>query len=481
MVDGTARLSRLQSHRPPFWRDIRVLQFAGQFVFALIVIVVIWQLANNVLDALRILGQTPDFRFWLPDNFFQQPGRLSFTEGPGLVSTDTFGRAFVVGIINTLRAVVVGIVAATLLGIVVGVSRLSRNWLVRNLAAAYVELFQNTPLLLQLIFIYRGVFLALPDIQEAIAFPSAGFRDVALRLLLYSGITVAAVGGIRYLRGLLRARGRPGGSDLGGLLRIGAVVLLIALAGALLFALPLGSVYISKRGLVIPAFVANPALTTWLAVAGVALLAALVIWHQRREHERRTGQPGYAVLWSVGALIAILLAAWLLTGEAPFSLDYPLPQIANLSDGRQVIRRIVSGETLTTEYAALTVGLILYTAAFIGEIVRAGIQAVPYGQTEAAQAIGLSKTQTLQLVILPQALRIIIPPLGNQYLNLTKNSSLATAIAYLDVFAIATTIINQAGRGVVTIIAVMLVYLAASLFISAVMNYLNSRMRLKER
>ena len=175
------------------------------------------------------------------------------------------------------------------------------------------------------------------------------------------------------------------------------------------------------------------------------------------------------------------MAGWVIAGAAPLSADIPTAQIATLSDGREVVRRIDGGETISPEYAALVVGLILYTAAFIGEIVRAGIQAVSYGQLEASYALGLSKSETLRRIVLPQALRVIIPPLGNQYLNLTKNSSLATAIGFMDVFAVSKTIIHQAGQGVVMIISVMLTYLIASLTISLAMNWLNGRMRLKER
>ncbi len=482
MVDNLSRRDVVQHQRPPLWRDIRILQLAGQFIFALIVVVVAWQLINNVLNALAILGQAPDFRFWMPENFFQGPARFSFTEGPGLTSTDTFGRAFAVGIINTLRAVVVGILLSTLLGIVIGVARLSRNWLVRSIAGVYVEIFQNTPLLVQLIFIYRGVFLTLPQIQDAVTFPGSDFRDALLRLVLYVGATVIGVGALWYLRSLLQVQQKHSdtdGSSIRG--RIITTLIVIGIVAIILFALPDSIIYLSSRGLVIPAILPTATSATWLAFVGLAVLAASFIWYVRSELERRTGQPSKRTQYAVLTFLVVTLIGWLVIGEAPFVFDIPIPQIAELSDGRQVIRRINGGETISPEYAALMTGLTLYTAAFIGEIVRAGIQAISYGQIEAASAVGLNRTQTLQLIILPQALRIIIPPLGNQYLNLTKNSSLATAIGFLDVFAVTKTIIHQSGQDVVMIIAVMITYLIASLTISAGMNWLNGRMRLKER
>ncbi len=466
------RLRDIPHHPPPLWRDLRVLQLAGQFVFALVVVYVALQATSNILANLP--GRAPDFRFWEPSNFFQQPARFEISEGPAFSSTESFGRAFVVGIVNTLRAVAVGLVLATLLGIVTGVARLSQNWLVRNLARVYVEIFQNTPLLVQLIFIYQGVYLTLPLIDDALALPGSGFQEAMLRWALVGAAAVIGVGALWYGRQLALAR-RGLSSQPGSVVRRQVIVALgvIALAALIALILPENAAYLSRRGLVIPAFFTTETFSTWLLFIGLAVLAAVLVW--------RAVRSGWRTISAVSVFLVVVAVGWTLVGAAPLRVDLPAPQIANLSDGRQVIRRINGGEALTPEYAALVTGLVLYTAAFIGEIVRAGIQAVPYGQIESARALGLTHVQTLQLVILPQALRIIVPPLGNQYLNLTKNSSLATAIGFLDMFAISKRIMHQSGQDVAMMVAVMLAYLTASLSISAVLNWLNSRLRLKER
>lgn len=391
----------------PFWRDIRVIQIAAQFIFALVTILIILTLVNNILTALAAIGQRPSLDFW------QSPAGFDFAEGPGVRATDTTLRAFTVGLINTLRAVGVGLVAATILGVLVGVALLSRNWLLRTLTQAYVEIFRNTPLLVQLLFFYQGVFRALPQIQEATVLP--------------------------------------------------------------------GPVYLSNRGLVIPAVFTTETFPLWLTYVLVGMVAGMVVWYVRARYQRDTGQPGHQWLLGLLAVIPFAVVGWLVISPPPFGINLPQPTLFERPDGVTVIRRIEGGEMITPEYASLVVGLVLYTAVFIGEIVRAGIQAVPYGQIEAARALGLTYGQTLQLVVLPQALRVIIPPLGNQYLNLAKNSSLATAIAYADVFQISKTLMSQTGQVVTLFASVMLAYLTMSLSISAVMNWINARLKLKER
>jgi general L-amino acid transport system permease protein len=391
----------------PFWRDIRIIQIAAQFIFALLTILIILVLINNILTALAAIGQRPSLDFW------QEPAGFDFSEGPGVRATDTTLRAFTVGVINTLRAVGIGLVAATVLGVLVGIALLSRNWLLRNLTQAFVEIFRNTPLLVQLLFFYQGVFRALPQIQEATVLP--------------------------------------------------------------------GPVYLSNRGLVVPALVPTASFPTWLVFVLAGAVIGGVIWYARSRYQRETGHPGHQWLLGVLAILFCAVLGWLLVGQAPFSANLPQPTLFERPDGVTVIRRIEGGEMISPEYASLVVGLVLYTAVFIGEIVRAGIQAVPHGQVEASRALGLTYSQTLQLVILPQALRVIIPPLGNQYLNLAKNSSLATAIAFADVFQISKTLMSQTGQVVTLFISVMLVYLAMSLVISAAMNWVNARLKLKER
>lgn len=466
----------------PVWRDIRVLQLVGQFIFALAVILVIRELVFNVLDSLEKLERpSPDLLFWDADHFFRDPARFSIHEGYKTESTDPIYLAFWAGIWNTLRACVLGIIISTILGIIIGVSRLSNNFLVRNIAIIYVEIFQNTPLLVQLIFIYQGVFLALPLIQDVLTFPSENLKDGLVQLTIIAGAVVLAVGAITYLRGVLRAQN--GGEGPNSAIR-GRVILslaVIGIAGAVLFVLPADIIYLSIRGLVIPALNPTDSFSTWLIFWAVGLLAGGYLWVTRSRLERDTGTPGRPWTFATLAFVVIVVVGWVIVSGAPLSVETPEPYFATRSGGRVVLTKIDGGETISPEYAALLVGLVLYTAAFIGEIVRAGIQAVSYGQLEAAYALGLTKGETLRRIILPQALRVIIPPLGNQYLNLTKNSSLATAIGFMDVFAVTKTLIHQTGRDVTMIIAVMITYLFFSLTISAGMNWLNGRMRLKER
>jgi general L-amino acid transport system permease protein len=317
--------------------------------------------------------------------------------------TDTYAHAILVGVLNTLMVSAVGILLATLLGLVIGVARLSRNWLVAKLALGYVELFRNTPLLLQLLVIYFVVFLQLPPVRESIAL--------------------------------------------------------------------LDSLYLNQRGVYMP----RPEMTAdgalWLISILAAVLGAGAIWFVagRRDAAGRTsrGLRPLALLLLVG----LPAMAWWLLPSSPISIEVPELGRFNLQGGLR----------FTPEFAALTLGLALYTAAFIAEIIRGGIESVSTGQREAARAVGLREGQTLRLVILPQALRVIIPPLTSQYLNLIKNSSLALAIGYADLFNISRTMSELTGQPVAVIVIVMAVYLVISLLTSLVMNLYNRAVQIHER
>jgi general L-amino acid transport system permease protein len=326
-------------------------------------------------------------------------GFLSNTAGFGVSQalipyseSDTYGRVFLVGLVNTLVVSAIGIVFATLIGLAVALGRLSPNWLVARLAGGYVEVIRNLPLLFQILFWYLAVLAALPGPRQSIA----------------------------------------------------------------LF----GSVFLSNRGLVVPSPVPQPAFGMFaLAVASAVVVALLTAAHARRRlyqrGEKLTIWPlQLAVLVGLPALVAVPFGA-------PVAFDMPALRGFNFAGGARIL----------PEFAALVIALSTYTAAFIAEIVRAGILSVPKGQTEAGLSLGLSRGETLRLIVIPQAMRVILPPLTNQYLNLTKNSSLAVAIGYPDLFSVfAGTALSQTGQAVEIIALTMGVYLLLSLVTSAVMS-----------
>jgi general L-amino acid transport system permease protein len=318
-------------------------------------------------------------------------------------NTSSYGRAFWVGLTNTLLVAGVGVVLATVIGFIVGIARLSSNWLIARLAGVYVEILRNIPPLLMLFAIYFAVLKALPLPRESIALPLSSYLN---------------------LRGLTTPK----------------------------------PVWQDGIGWVVGAF-----------FVGLAVAVALSWWAARRR--AATGKTFPAVRAGLGLVVALPVLAFLGAG-GPVSFD--MPEL-----GRFNIR---GGVTVLPELVALLVGLSLYTAAFIAEIVRAGIVGISQGQKEAAAALGLSQGQVMRLVVIPQALRIIIPPLTNQYLNLTKNSSLAVAIGYPDlVHVFAGTVLNQTNQAIEVILITMAVYLTISLATSLFMNWFNARMALVER
>ncbi|QNT70027.1 amino acid ABC transporter permease [Defluviicoccus vanus] len=313
---------------------------------------------------------------------------------------NTYFRALAVGVFNTLKVAVVGIILATFIGILAGVARLSRNWLVARLATCYVEGLRNIPVLLQLFFWYALITEGLPGPRQALN--------------------------------------------------------------------PLPGIFLSARGLKLPEPVWQTTHAVMLVVFLVAIAVAWAIGRWAKLRQDRSGQVFPTLPVSLGLIIGLPFLVWLL-GGAPMALDVPALQGFNF----------VGGVTITPEFTALLVGLVLYTATFIAEIVRGGILAVAHGQTEAGLALGLSRGQVLRLVTLPQAMRVIIPPLTSQYLNLTKNSSLAVAIGFPDLVSVANTAINQTGQAVEGVAIIMAVYLTVSLSISTFMNWYNRRIAVK--
>ena len=390
---------RLLTYRGiPLWRDVRVLQAVGQLVSVVLVVSIVVLLVANLLSAADERG------FSLGFDFLDQ--EAGFPIGESVIDyepTDSFLYAFWVGIVNTLKAALLGVLFATVLGVIVGLARLSSNWLVRNLASVYIQTVRNIPLLVQLFFWYFAVFLSLPLVQEAVRLP--------------------------------------------------------------------GPVYLSNRGLYFAWPRATPSFDAWLVFLAIGLAVAVALRFALRRREARSGRPSHAVVVPWLAFAAIGVAGWLAVDGSPVARNVPTLGTFNFEGGARI----------TPEFGALLVGLVLYTATFIAEIVRAGIQSVSRGQTEAALAVGLSSFQTTRLVVFPQALRVIVPPLISQYLNLTKNSSLAVAIAYPELFTVGRTMINQAGRAVPIFLLIMAAYLAMSLTWAAVGNLYNRRVQMVER
>lgn len=393
--------------RPAALRDERVLALAAQGVFALGGLLVLALVAQHVLDQMRASNLVPGL------DFLGNTAGFGIAEGPAYRETDTYGRAFLVGLANTLRVSVAGVLLATGLGLITALARLSGNPLASRLAAVYIDVFRNTPLLVQLIFWYRGIVLQLP-----------AYRD---------SIVVAAVG--------------ASSGDAG--------------AWALL----------SRRGLATAWPVAGPGTHVWLAALALGLAAG---WSVARWRARRAGgaPPVHGTLLGMATFLLVAGGAWLLLpGAPPAGIELP-------TTGRF---RYQGGLQLTPEFTALLLGLTVYTGAFIAEVIRSGIQSVAKGQREAALAIGLREGQVLRLVILPQALRVIVPPLTSQYLNLIKNSSLGFYIGFQELFNITNTIGNQTGQFVVATAMAMAFYLGVSLLTSVLMNLYNRRTQLVER
>jgi general L-amino acid transport system permease protein len=314
---------------------------------------------------------------------------------------DTYLRAFLVGIVNTLRVAVIGIVLATIVGTLVGIARLSANWLLSRLAAVYVEVLRDVPLLLQLLFWY---------------------------------------------------------------------VLMQGLPAARMAYKPIEGVYLSNRGLILPSVPIGEGQLWVLAVAALGLIVSYLLRRHFIARQMIDGRPRRA--WPYGVLLIIALPA-AVSWALGVSWTITMPELRGFN--------FVGGLTLAPEYFALLIALATYTSAFIAEIVRSGIQAVPKGQWDAALALGLRRSFVLKQIILPQALRVIIPPMTSQYLNLTKNSSLAVAIGYQDIVSIANTTLNQTGQAIEAIALIMAVFLTISLGISLFMNWYNARIALVER
>ena len=378
--------------------DPRVRAWLFQIVTIVLVVSLGWYLFNNTQTNLQHRGITSGFDFLERSAGFGIAQHLiDYTE------SDSYARVFVIGLLNTLLVSVIGIVLATILGFIIGVARLSSNWMLSKLATVYVEVFRNIPPLLQILFWYFAVFLTMPGPRN-----SHNLAD---------------------------------------------------------------TFYMSSRGLNMPAAIGTDVFWPFVASVVLAIVAVVLVARWAKKRFETTGVPFHTV-WVALALLLVIPGLCVLIMGSP--VQWEMPELKGFN--------FVGGWVLIPELLALTIALTVYTAAFIAEIVRSGIKSVSHGQTEAARSLGLRPGPMLRLVIIPQALRVIIPPLTSQYLNLVKNSSLAAGIGYPEMVSLfAGTVLNQTGQAIEVIAITMSVYLAISISISLLMNWYNTRIALIER
>jgi general L-amino acid transport system permease protein len=385
------------AEKVPIWLDPKKRAIIFQLLSIGLVGLIVWYLVSNTVTNLQKQSIATGFGFLKKE--------AAFEIGESLIpysAANTYTRALIVGALNTIKVAFAGIVVTLILGTVIGVARLSSNWLVGKLSAIYIEVMQDLPVLLQLVFWYAIFYESLPPPSEALC-PGAG-------------------------------------------------------------------IFLCKRGVAFTVPEAHPAHLYMLVAFLFGCVASYSIRRRARQRQVRTGQYFPVFRVSLALILGLPLLVWVAAG-APMKMDAPKLTGFNFEGGL----------TVSPEFMALLLGLVLYTSAFVAEVVRAGIQSVGKGQREAAMSIGLRPTLVLNLVILPQALRVIVPPLTSQMLNLTKNSSLAVAIGYPDFVSVANTTINQTGQSIEGVALIMAVYLVFSLSTSAFMNWYNKRVALVER
>jgi general L-amino acid transport system permease protein len=395
---STQDIARPATPKVVFYNDPKIRSLFFQFILLVAVIALFWFAYDNTVANLKKRNIAQGFGFWNVEAGFDISQTLiSYS------AASTYGRAFLVGLLNTLLVSGLSIFFATVIGIIIGVLRLSKNWVVSRLAGFYIELFRNIPLLLVLYFWYGAVLSSLPEPKFSISIP--------------------------------------------------------------------GDIWLNSRGLLIP----RPIMLDHFWIVGLSLLvaifASIAVVRFARRKQADTGERMPAGWISTLLIIGLPLAVYFLVGQ-PLGLDMPVKGRFNINGGLN----------LAPELVAMVIGLSTYTAAFIAESVRAGVVAVSKGQTEAAHSLGLTDGQTLRLVVMPQALRVIVPPLNSEYLSLTKNSSLGVSIGYPDLVNVFTgTVLNQTGQAIEMVSVTMLVYLTFSLLTSAFMNWFNTRVALVER
>ena len=402
MADNTHTII---SDKIPFYRDVRFLKVLFQILFVIGIVLLAAFLYTNMLNGLNRQG------IELGLTFLNSEAGFELSEGIDFEPSETYLKAFWVGIVNTIKISIIGIFSATVIGFFFGIARLSSNWLIRQIASVYVECFRNIPLLLQILFWY-ALTRVLPIVQESISF--------------------------------------------------------------------FNNIFINNRGVYLTSVERADGFNTWswYLLSGIILVIFVVLglaafrYFFRFRELQQTDRPSFianirfGAKWAAAPIFFIVaIGGWFLTPEQPLALTRPALQGFNF----------VGGMNFSPEFSALLIGLAVYTSAFIAEVVRSGIQAVVKGQREAARAVGLKESQVLRLVVIPQAIPIIVPPLTSQYLNLAKNSSLAIFIGFPDLFMVGETMINQTGQSIPIFAMIMVSYLIMSLTTSAFMNWYNRR------
>ncbi len=480
-----------------FYRDIRFLKVLFQILFLLGVAALAGFFYANMIKGLSDQGHP------LSLSFLDNEAGFEISEGIDFEASDSYLKAFWVGVVNTLRVSILGIVCATVLGFIFGVARLSTNWLIRSIAAVYVEIFRNVPLLLQILFWY-AITQTLPRIAESISFidtifinvrgiylptiaVSDGFSSWLWYLLSGVGLAIIIVFCFAVFRLLFGSKevqqtyrsAFVSNTIFGAKWFAAPVFLIVAIAGWFLSpGQPLQITNVS--GIFLPTIAVSDGFSSWLwyLLAGVGLAIIFVICFavfrllfgskevQQTDRSSFVSNTIFGAKWFAAPVFLIVaIAGWFLSQGQPLQIIRPEIQGFNF----------VGGINFTPEFLALLVGLAVYTSAYIAEVVRSGIQAVVKGQREAARSVGLNQVQELILVVIPQAIPIIVPPLTSQYLNLAKNSSLAIAIGFLDLFHVGRRMIAQTGQTIPIFGMIMVSYLIMSLTTSALMNWYNRR------
>jgi len=498
------------SQRVPLWRDVIVLKWVTQVFLLFVVLSAMWFLANQAGDNLRARNINTDF------DFLERPVDIQISEGID-THPDTGGRALWAAMVNTLRLSIAGIFFATIVGVIVGLARLSDNWLVRRIGSGYVETLRNIPLLVQMIFYYSAMTAAFPRLgletgpingwlhvsNKGISMPRVHIADGFYQWTVVVLIGAAAAHFVRrHRQRILDETGANASPILWALGTIG----LFGLIG--LFVHPafswLGSVFSAVADLLDSLPNAVPQLMfSAIAVGGATVWISRFVSDHRsaRGHLSLTDDDWFRIAFTAVASLAVVflvirwsgLSAWTLnSGRDLFEVLADKFNVDGAARPFDAMRPDIvqkgkfpnygtNGLTMSIGFASVFFAVVFYPSAFIGEHVRGGILAVPKGQTEAAKAVGLRRGQLLRHVVLPQALRVILPPTGNQYLNLVKNTSLAVAVGMSDMVQVGTTVFNQTGRTLPVVAIWMLFYLSCSLTISVVVNWFNIRMKLVER